>query len=103
MSNNKLFVHGFRPSISIEDRKAMIINLFSQYGNIKIDPRTGEEAINFVKDKEQGEGVYKNFCFVEMEDQESAESIVQNCDGEEFSEFGKVIKISVSIAQDRVK
>jgi hypothetical protein len=102
MSTNKLFVHGFRSSIPMEDRKAMIINLFSQYGNIKMipDPRTGEdkEAISFIPDKERGGDALKNFCFVEMEDSESAEAVVANCDG---AEFDRGIKISVSLAQDK--
>lgn len=98
MSNNKLFVHGFKASISIEERKQLIIELFSQYGNIKIDERTNEESINFVKDRDRGEGFYKSFCFVTMEDGESAQAVMENCNGHEF---GRGLILSVSIAEER--
>jgi RNA recognition motif-containing protein len=98
MSNNKLFVHGFRASVPLDERKQMIIDLFSQYGNIKIDDRTGEEAIAFIKDKDKGDNYYKNFCFVTMEDAESAQAVVDNCNGYEFP---KGIILSVSVAEER--
>jgi RNA recognition motif-containing protein len=100
MSNSKLFVHGFRNYLSLEDRKTMLINLFSQYGKIKIitNPRTGadEEAIIFIRDKEKEGVAYKNFCFVEMEDEAAANAVLENCANVDF-EGG--IKISTSLAK----
>ncbi len=98
MSNNKLFVHGFRASVPLSDRTQMITDLFSDYGNIKLNDEDSTPMIAFIKDKEKGEGFYKNFCFVTMEDNESAEAVVANCNGYEFP---KGIILSVSIAEER--
>jgi RNA recognition motif-containing protein len=99
MSNSKLFVHGFRSHLSLQDRKTMIINLFSQYGKIKVNanPRTGkdEEVIIFIRDKEK-EGAYKNFCFVEMEDADAMNAVLDNCSNVDF-EGG--IRLSVTEAK----
>jgi RNA recognition motif-containing protein len=104
MSNNKLFVHGFRHSVSLEDRKAMIINLFSQFGKIAmvVNKYTNEEeeAITFIPDRDRGDGYYKNFCFVEMDDEDGANAVIKNCEGTEF-EGG--IKLSISLATEKPK
>jgi RNA recognition motif-containing protein len=100
MSNNKLFVHGFRGYLSLDDRKTMIVNLFSKYGKIKLtlNPKTQkeEEVIIFIRDKDKEGIVYKNFCFVEMETDEDAQAVVAECANVEFEDG---IKLSTSIAK----
>lgn len=105
MSNSKLFVHGFRNNLSLADRTTMIINLFSEYGTVKMipnpksdDPEELQPAIVFIKDKEKGDGSYKNFCFVEMEDEAGALAVLENCANVDF-EGG--IRLSTSLAKEK--
>lgn len=88
-SNSKLFVHGFLNDMDQEARISLINELFTKYGEVK--------DIAFIPNREYG-GL-KSFGFIQMDSDESAETVIENLDGYEDKETG--LKLSISVAKPR--
>lgn len=88
-SNSKLFVHGFPSDMDQEARISLVNQLFTEYGEV-VD-------IAFIPNREYG-GL-KSFGFVQMDSEDSANTVIENLDGYEDEELG--LKLSISIAKPR--